>query len=389
MNRVDGDPFKTPQKHAGIQPDTLNTPSPADEFLPLSQKFSLSPLHDEEVSASASELLYSELTEKNQLLKRAQEEAREYKLKCEALLSSLSESKKRQRDDAKAVNAAASEARPDEAPKKKHSPDNKSDVERPSVPPPVPVAPPTLKPADPKPAVDAPSGCQSDDEVPAPDQRPPQIDFVFQKPYERLHSILCAHKARVIIPGSTELPFDLCALMCKEEAHNVEKWSTQTCVDYHKAVISALGLVYPNKIKSWFDKPFLKNPKSAAKYWCRVLSRRAEIWQAAADREAANSLPPPHQEPLRDRIRRKIAERKAKRINSLSVAFTPSASKSRSVESTPKPTIGLSSDSDEASATVIDLSQSPAPSAASAPSCSSSASTVSSDTPPKAAPHPK
>ena len=389
LDRIDGDSFRTPPKSNNAQPALADTPFSASEFLPLSQKLSLSPLHDEEVSASASELLYSELTEKSELLKRAQNEAREYKLKCEALLSSLSESKKRQRDDARAARGAAGGTGPDEAPKKKHSPENKLPAEAPPAPSPAPVAPPPMLPAKPKASALEPSVSHSDDEVPAPHQQPPQIDFEFEKPYERLHSILCAYKARQIMPGSAELPFDLCALMCKEEVENVKHWSTSTCASYHAAVISALGLVYPNKIKSWYDKPFLKSPRGTAKYWCTVLSRRAEIWQVAADRKAANSLPPPHQEPLRDRIRRKIAERKAERINSLSVSFTPSASKSHPVKPARKPSTGLSSDSDEPSATVIDLSQSPAPSSASVPSSSASASSASTDSPPKTAPHPK
>ena len=82
-------------------PDKSLTPASADkrdavldeELFPFSQKLSLTPLHDEEVSVSASEFLYSELsdkkselTAKNKLLQRAQEEVREYKLKCDALL---------------------------------------------------------------------------------------------------------------------------------------------------------------------------------------------------------------------------------------------------------------------------------------------------------------
>ena len=95
----------------------------AESFFPLSQKFSLSPLQEESVAASASELLFSELNEKTNQLKLAQKEVQEYKLKCQALKSSLSEAKKRNRaDDAGPVPNPGIEA--DEAPKKRPSPSN-------------------------------------------------------------------------------------------------------------------------------------------------------------------------------------------------------------------------------------------------------------------------
>ena len=382
LNQIDADQFRTPEKRIGQQLASPIAPLPADEFLPLSQKFSLSPLNDEELSISASELLYSELSDQKELLVKAQQEARDYKLKCEALLSTLTESKKRQREEARAELARANEVRPDEAPKKKPSPEPKPNAVPKPTKAPVPVVQPAAKAAPRPPVPTASVACHSDDDVPAPDPQPVKLDFEFKKPYETLHSILCAYKAKQIIPGSTELPFDLCASMCKEEADNVKKWSPDTCATYHKALISALKLVYPNKVKSWFDKPFLRNPTSTAVYWARVLTRRSEIWQAAADRRAATTLPPPHQEPLKDRIRRRIAERKAERLNSLSVSFR--SSKARSFSSPPpKASVSLSSDSDEPSATVIDLSQSPAASS------SSNTSPASSDSPPKAAPHPK
>ena len=161
-------------------------------------------------------------------------------------------------------------------------------------------------------------------------------------------------------------------------------------MEFHKPVLAALKLVYPNKVDAWFKKPFLRDPAGAAKYWSKVLVRRSEIWYAAAKRKAAESLPPPFQEPLKDRIRRKIAERKAARVNSLSVSFRRSASKAPLKSLPPEPAgLGLSSDSDEPSAHVIDLSQSPAASSASTPSSVSSASSASSNSAPKAAPHPK
>ena len=378
LDREDVDSFVTPTKSVGSEPMAGHEPLSEDAFLPLSQRLSLSPLHDEEVSASASELLYSELSDKkseldqkNKLLEEAQQQVREYKLKCDALLSSLSVSKKRVREE---PQGRLPEAHADAAPRKKPSPEHP-----PKVPTPVPQ----------KVADAATPHNISDDEVPLPSPSPVVLDFKFSKPYERLHSLLCAYKAKQVIPGSTELPFDLCALMCKEEAEAVEKWSRKTCAEFHKPVLAALKLVYPNKVDAWFKKPFLRDPAGAAKYWSKVLVRRSEIWYAAAKRKAAESLPPPFQEPLKDRIRRKIAERKAARVNSLSVSFRRSASKAPLKSLPPEPTLGLSSDSDEPSANVIDLSQSPAASSASTPSSVSSASSASSNSAPKAAPHPK
>ena len=93
------------------------------DFIPLSQKISFSPPNDEATSASASELLFSELAEKNELLEKAQKEAQDYKLKCEALLTTLSDStRKRHRENAEPEAAAAQAVCADEAPRKKPSP---------------------------------------------------------------------------------------------------------------------------------------------------------------------------------------------------------------------------------------------------------------------------
>lgn len=339
-----------------------------EEFFPLSQKLSLSPLHDEAVSASASELLYSELSEKNKLLEKAQKEAREYKIKCDALMSSMAKVKKRQRDEPPRASPALDPNVDDEAPRKKPSPTPSEKLETPS----------KLSPPE----------HPSDDDVPPPASRlgddvsPPRTP----KPFEQLHSILCAYKAKKVVPGSSELPFDLCALLCKEEGMAAAQWTPHRCIKLHRAVLSALKLVYPSKMKSWFQKPFLRSPTGTAKYWAQVLTRRAEIWQAAADRAAARALPP--QESLKDRIRRKIAERKAERVNSLSAAFRPKGRKASARRLTPpaqKLRSGLSSDSDDAVNNVIDLSQSPA---AASSSASSHAASTSAGSPPKMAPHP-
>lgn len=370
------DDFATPVKSLAPASADKSDALKDEKLFPFSQKLSLTPLHDEEVSVSASELLSSELsdrkselTEKNKLLRRAQEEVREYKLKCDALLSTLAESKKRQRDEPRTPGSATTPPSVDEAPKKKPSPPPPAKAETPSKEPP--------------------AAQLSGDEVPppAPQPVPPNPPKVC-KEYERLQSILCAYKAKTVVPGSSGLPFDICALMCKEEADLVKGWSASTCAMYHKALISALKLVYPNKMEAWYDKPFLRSPLGTAKYWARVVTRRAEIWQIAADKAAAAFATPP--ESQKQRIRRRIAERKAQRLSTLQVAC--SRSPPRNVLPPPLPArkarSGLSSDSDEASAAVIDLSQSPPASSSSSASVPSSASSSSASTPSKTAPSP-
>ena len=326
-------------------------------FLPLSQKVSLSPLHEESVAASASELLYSELSDRTNQLKLAQKEVQEYKLKCRALMSSLSETKKRVR-----VEAAAMTPDPDQeddaAPKKRPSPSNEESASK-----------------QPPPAV---AGDNSDDEVPPPE--PPPLEPVSTekvRPFQRLGSILCGYKDDQVTPGSEDLPFDLCAELCKEEAEEVAAWDSTTCESMHDAVMSALRLVYPHKKEIWFSKPFLVDPRGAATYWSRVLMRRHEIWSAAAKKAAAL-----RKESLTQKIRRKIRERSVMRSKALSkAALLPKGDPFK----TPvrRQHSGLSSDSDDENHKVIDLSQSPASAS------SSSSSTGASKAPPKAAPHPK
>ena len=195
-----------------------------DSFVPLSQKISLSPLHDESVAASASELLYADLTEKTRLLELAQKEANEYKMKCNALKSSLSAAKKRQRPQPPPATPVPA-VDPDAAPKKRPSPS--SDEPKAHV------------------ANDKPPAHESDDEVPPPE--PPALQPVAKervRPFQLLGSILCGYKDEKVTPGSEELPFDLCAELCKEEASEVSAWDLPTCKRMHKAILSALKLVY-------------------------------------------------------------------------------------------------------------------------------------------------
>lgn len=327
-----------------------------DSFLPLSQKVSLSPLNDESVAACASELLYSELSERTNQLKLAQKEIREYKLKCRALTSSLSESKKRYRIEA-ANQATDPELEADAAPKKRPSPSSDGSNDKP---------PPARPQSD------------SDDEVPPPE--PPPLEPVKSekvRPFQRLGSVLCGYKDDQVVPGTGELPFDLCAELCKEEAEEVAAWDNSTCLSMHDAIMSALKLVYPHKKNEWFSRPFLVNPRGAAKYWSRVLMRRFEIWSAAAKKAAAL-----RKESLTQKIRRKIRERSMSRSKALSkAALLPK----RDPFKTPvrKKHTGLSSDSEEDDPKIIDLSQLPAAASSSAASASKASAT------PKAAPHPK
>ena len=341
-------------------PDGVEVEDLDENFLPFSQKDDLPPPIEESVAASASELLFSELTEKTKQLELAKKEALEYKLKYDALMSASSSSKKRQRS-AVPPQAAAAAIEPDEAPKKKPSPD-------------VPKAPP-------KHEVPKQSLSDSDDEVPPPEPPPlaskqPAAAANDARLFDQLNSVLCAYKDNKIKPGSPELSFEVCAELCREEAESVAAWKPSTRKRMHRAVISALRLVYPHKKDSWFQSPFLLSPSGTAKYWSRVLVRRADIWKTAA--ESAKSL---HRESLQQKIRRKINERRQSRIKSLSRSaaaasndpFKTPVRASRSV---------LSSDSDDEPHKVIDLSKSPAEAS------SKSAGAAAADASPKLAPAP-
>ena len=353
--------FDSPVGDSAALPDGAEVEDLDENFLPLSQKVSLSPLPEESIAASASELLFSELTEKTKLLELARKEAQQYKLKCQALMTASSAAKKRQRDPVPPLASAAA-VEPDEAPKKKPSPEGAK--------------------APCKPEASKQSLSDSDDEVPPPEPPPLRSEQPSAGPgkvrlFEQLNSVLCAYKDKTIRPGSQELPFDICTELCKEEAQTVAAWNPSTCKRFHEAVVSALRLVYPHKRDSWFESPFLLSPTGAAKYWSRVLSRRADIWRTAATK--AKAL---HRESLQQKIRRKIDERRQSRIKSLSksaavAANDPFKTPVKSLRSV------LSSDSDDETNNVIDLSQSPLEAA------SKSAGAAAAVPSPKMAPAPK
>jgi hypothetical protein len=177
-----------------------------------------------------------------------------------------------------------------------------------------------------------------------------------QRRFEGLHSVLCAYKDGKLKPGSVNLPFDICAELCRDEAELTKAWPPEEKARLLPCVVSALRLVYPNKRVEWFDKPFLSDANAATAYWCRVLLRRAEIWDAAAARLESQraSL---RRVSLQCRIKEKIAQRKAERLSSIC-----KSSSARYVYKTPaKQTIVSlsSSDSDCDDRNVIDISISP------------------------------
>jgi len=280
------------------------------------------------VLTSASELKFAE----TELLRVANERSRQWELKCEALASALVASKKRQR--ARDRDGLAAEADCElENPKKKASP-----PEQPKV-------------------VEVPH--ESDDEVP-----PPVYVPVSDPPtpkgcrlFEQISSVLCAYKDGKLVPGPDHIPYDICAELCKDEVSLVLGWSSAEKVKFRPAVVSALRLVYPHKKEAWFSKPFLLDPEGAASYWSKVLARRAEIWTATADRKKAAERVA-HKSSLKERIRAKIASRKAMRVASLRplvksknfVYQTPTRTKARDI---------ISSDSETETGFVVDLSGSP------------------------------
>lgn len=309
---------------------------------------------EESLATSASEVLFAELSEKTKLLQIAQVKADEYKRRCDALSSKLSASKKRQRDEPLRPAATAADSS-FENPKKKPSPESAG-----------------LPTSVVSPAV-LPVGTfaqDSDDDVPLPSDGTDKSAKMkaHDRLFEELRSVLCGYKDKQIVPGSKALPFEVCADMCKDEAAEVLKWTPSEKKRRHKNVLSAIKLVYPNKKDAWFNSKFLLQPQGAVQYWSRVLSRRAEIWYAAGKRAAAHAdmIRP---KSLKEKIREKIALRRASRMRN--VLPPPVPAPSGDPFKTPirrKKSVLSSSDSEQDEQQVIDLSTSPSPSSASASS---------------------
>ena len=321
----------------------------------------------ESVPASATELLLEGLTEKTELLRIAKQKALladaktvQLQKRCSALTSLVAAAKKREREEAARTAHEVAELNP----RKRPSPE----VE------------PALVPS----AVPRVLSPDSDDDVPLPAPAVAAEAAVHDKctKFQQLSSILCAYKDGKVFPGSTNLPFDVCADLVRDEATLALGLSLHEKTRMLPCIRSALRLVYPDKKDAWFESPFLNDPKGAVKYWARVLNRRAEIWDAAAlrilaKRESARTSS------LKSRIRDKIAQRKAARLSGLKA--TPNAA--AYVFKTPDRHNGLSllsSDSDMDGDNVVDLSGSPA--TAAKPGVPLAAPTV---TPPKMAPGPE
>ena len=289
---------------------------------------------DESIPASASELLLVGYKEKSELLRVATAQARAYKLRAEALAGLLAASNKRPRVSIEPKDVIPSVEVPTN-PMKKHSPN----------PPPTKI-------------VDQPEiGHDSDDEVPVPLQEPEAAIATQDRSFDHLSSILCAYKDKKIVPGSIDFPFDVCADLCRDEARVVYSWSPADKKRLRPSIISALRLVYPDKKTTWYNNHFLSSENGAATYWARVLKRRAEIWDAAAARLAIGS----HQEAANsvvERIRRKIANRKCKRLSSIASAV-PSDNPYITPERKAFCASLSSSDSDGGGPNTVDLSQSP------------------------------
>lgn len=336
------------------------------------------------VSASASELLFDDLSEKTKLLAIASKKAEEYKKRCLALAAELASTKKRTRTDALIDNPQSDPATV-ERPKKKRSPPEPTSV----------IAPATRSaprvsgkksskkssPKPPEPAVSGMASSNSDDDVPAPSAQP-NVAATGAKEFEVLSSVLCAYKDEsntTVVPGSPSLPYDVCADLCRDEVKSIKKWNKQEKARFHPAIISALHIVYKNKKPTWFQSKFLLSHEQTAQYWCEVLTRRAEIWDAAAARRAAVTAAAAVKSiSLKERIRMKIKQRKTGKIAALkavaSVNAKAAAMKSGDSQS--------SSDSDVAEPTVVDLSHSPEVPTCTDPTAAASASS------PKMAPPP-
>lgn len=125
-------------------------------------------------------------------------------------------------------------------------------------------------------------------------------------------------------PNKDGLTFELCADLCRDEREACKRWSGKDKAKYQPMIISALRLIFPQN-SNWDDKHFLKSPGGAASYWRTVLTRRATAWDEAAKKKKL--IREAYLTTLKQRIRNKIAQRKAERLGRTS-----------SFSSTPEPT---------------------------------------------------
>ena len=336
--------FETPEKSATARTlsDSDLSADDADGFdirLPDWAKSSATGPPADSVGTSASELLFADLSEKTKLLKIAADEAHQYRLRCLALRHELASVKKRQREELAAHASSAV---------KEHDPETSNPKKRPS---PEVLAEPSEVHTD-----------ISDDEVPLPQKAPDELRAKGKannnRLFEKLHSVLCGYKDEKVFPGSAELPYDVCAQLCREEAATVKSWKPSRRSYYHKNILSALRLVYPHKRDEWFKSPFLLHPDGAAKYWISVLTRRSEIWEAAGKRMESHPAQNNVSISLKARIRQKIEERRKKRTRSIKASLRTVGFTNPFKTPTRKTNSGLSSSGSDNE--VVDLSKSPA-----------------------------
>ena len=130
----------------------------------------------------------------------------------------------------------------------------------------------------------------SDDGVPSPEEEAMDNPIAKQPEnlYESLHSILVAYKTGKVNPKAPKSPltFAICADLCEDEVKAAKEWNKATKKRLHPAIISVLRIVFPDKRPDWFHKSFLRVPDGAARYWTKVLERRADLWRAAEAKEA-------------------------------------------------------------------------------------------------------
>ena len=204
-----------------------------------------------------------------------------------------------------------------------------------------------------------PTDSESDDEVPIPDganATSPQP--AKDKAYEGLHSTLCAYKAGVIDPrNSKDITFEICAEMIEDEIEETRRWQRPEKVKYHAMIISALKLTYKEKDPQWFFQPFLLSPTGTHKYWIKVMQKRADLWRAAAKKEAQPSRAP---RTVQQRLQKKLAKKKLVQAKNAEKAAQPTTSKA-------KPAVMVISDSSDSDSAAEAASAKPAKSAAPAP----------------------
>ena len=237
------------------------------------------------VACSAAEQVKKDLDEKNKLLQEAKRKAQEFESRCKALQSQLEMSNQKRK---------ASETIPSTQPEAEASPS------------------PSKKP---RPFNDILAGEGTDDDVPTPDEASSEPTPTKEnREYQKLNSVLCAYKTKQITPSHDgNVTFEIVAEMCLEDAKIAAEWKGDKLVRMHPVILSALRVVYKDKQESWYEKPFLKSPRGTRDYWIRVLKRRAQIWNAEANKHKRRES----MQTVTERLRKKIAQRTKRKVKTL------------------------------------------------------------------------